>query len=104
MNDNPPVEDQVNQALDDSIENLSPEIRRRLNQARIDAVAQKQKSRPLWKLASAFSFLLAITLGWQFWSAPNEEPMESFAEVYQEDPELLEELEFVYWMAEENGR
>ena len=102
MNDDSNFEDRVNQSLDDSIDNLSPDVQRRLNQIRIEAVEKKSHSIPLWKTAGAMSFALAVALSWQFIPAENEAPIEPFADVLQEDLDMLDELEFVYWMAEEN--
>jgi len=101
MKDDRQLEDSVNQALDDSIENLSPDVQRRLNQIRIEATQKQTQAYPLWKTAGAMSFALAMVVSWQFWPANNEVPIDPFAEVLQEDLEMLEELEFVYWMAEE---
>ncbi len=102
--DNPinsdPLEREINQALDDSIENLSPEIRRQLNRARITAT-EKRHSRLFWlPVASAMSVALAVLIGWQLVQKPVPEET-IFAEVLQEDLDMLEELEFAYWIAEE---
>jgi len=96
------TETQVNQALDQSIEQLSPEVRRRLNRIRVEAVEAKSGFRPLLQTAGAISFLLVLTLGWQLWPVKESQPLPLFAEELHEDPQLLEDLEFVYWMAEEN--
>ena len=107
MNDDLKIEDRVNQALDDSVDDLSPEIRRRLNQNRIAATQSKPPVFTVWKTAGAISF--ALLLGLVFQLVPNQQDMqtETFAQilegdVLQEDLEMLEELEFVYWMAEES--
>lgn len=101
MNENKnSVENKVNQALDNSIEELSPDIRRRLNQIRIDAVENKHHPFSYMKMASAFSFVFVAFLGWQFIPTQEHIPDSLFADVLQEDIEMLDELEFVYWMAE----
>ncbi|TQV75201.1 DUF3619 family protein [Aliikangiella marina] len=107
MNDDSKVETQINQALDDSVENLSPDVRRRLNQIRMRATEQKTSGFPIWKTAGAVSF--AVVMGLVFQLAPNQQEAqnETFAQILeddllQEDLEMLEELEFIYWMAEES--
>jgi hypothetical protein len=102
MNDNTPLEDRVNQALDDSVDNLSPEVRRQLNQIRLNAVERKKSRGVYWKTAGAMSFALALTLGWQLWPEQAEPAVELYADVLEEDLDMLDELEFIYWMAEEN--
>ncbi len=96
-------ESHINSALDDSVENLSPEIRRKLNQIRIKAAQNKTKSIPLWKTASAFSVLLAVLLSWQMWPDESAMPLTPFADVLEEDLDMLDDLEFVYWMVEDSG-
>ena len=64
MNDNSDLESQVNQALDDSIDNLSPDIQRQLNRIRIEATQSKKLRRPIWQTAAAFSVMLALVTGW----------------------------------------
>lgn len=100
------VENQVNQALDDSVEDLSPELRRRLNQIRINAVEKKSRKIPLWKLATALSVFFAVTLVWQLQPVKQDDFSTlyselAYSEVLQEDLDMLNDLEFVYWMAEE---
>jgi len=97
----PPLEGQINQELDNSIENLSPEVRRQLNQARISAIEKKSNSPIYWKTASAFSLVFALVVGWQLLEPPIPIDDTPFADVLQEDLEMLDDLEFVYWMAEE---
>ena len=95
------TEEQINQALDRSIDDLSPEVRRRLNQARISAIEKKSKPRIYWKTASAFSLFFALAVGWQLLPTPMPIDNTPFADVLQEDLEMLDDLEFVYWMVEE---
>lgn len=107
MNDDLKIEDQVNQALDESIDNLSPDVRRRLNQIRIEAAENKNDGFPIWKTAGAVSFAVMLGLGFQLVPNQQDQNVETFAQileddVLQEDLEMLEELEFVYWMAEES--
>ena len=103
MNDEQ-LEDQVNQALDNSIENLSPDVRRNLNRIRIDATEGKARPRSFLKYASVLSVAFAVVVGWQLMPSLTDVQDDLFAEVLQEvlqeDPEMLDDLEFVYWMAE----
>ena len=108
MNDKNSLENQINQALDDSVESLSPDVRRRLNQIRIEATEKKSGRSPMLKFAAAMSFLFVLTLSWQLWQPLEEVTNSSFAEVaffevLEEDPDMLDDLEFVYWMAEESN-
>lgn len=96
------IEEQVNQALDDSVENLSPDVRRKLNQIRMQALQPKRSLSPFWKLSGAVSFVLMLALALQFNRVEKDEPITFFSAVLEEDPEMLNELEFIYWLAEEN--
>jgi hypothetical protein len=94
------LEDTINHALDQSIETLSPEIRRSLNQSRFNATEKKSR-RVIWiPLASAMSLAFALIIGWQI-SQPPATSETVFADVLQEDLEMLEDLEFAYWISEE---
>jgi len=105
MNDSTSIENQVNQSLDESVENLSPEVRRHLNQSRIKALEVKVHSHwrlsPIQKIAAGVSFLLVVSFSWQFMSQPVDDAVTPFAAVLDEDLEMLSDLEFVYWLAEE---
>ncbi len=107
------LENLINDALDDSIDELSPEVQRRLTPMRIKAAQAKEKSswcglNSSWQLATAFSIAFAVIVSWQMWPTLDKTPLievadlSPFAEVLQEDLEMLEQLEFVYWMAEES--
>jgi hypothetical protein len=100
------IENQVNQSLDESIENLSPEVRRALNQSRHKALEATARSNwrltPMHKLAVGASFLLVVSFSWQFFTQVQEENVTPFAAVLDEDLEMLNDLEFVYWLAEES--
>ncbi|MCP4273923.1 MAG: hypothetical protein GY781_18525 [Gammaproteobacteria bacterium] len=95
------VEEEVNQALDDSVENMPMLLRRELKKIRIEATECQSNAFPIWKTATAFSFMFAIALGWQLWPTQKEIPLTPFAEVLEEDLDMINDLEFVYWMAEE---
>ncbi len=96
------IDKRVNQALDTSIENLTPDVRRRLNQARLaTADSTHRPFTPVLRWAGAVSIALAVFVIVSIDNKPEQISIEPFAEVLQEDPEMLEELEFVYWMTEE---
>ncbi len=95
------IEEPINRALDTSIENLSPEVRRRLNQARIAATEKNPSPHYYWKTVSALNVFFALAIGWQLLPSPVQIQETSFADVLQEDLEMLDDLEFIYWMAEE---
>jgi len=109
------IENLINNALDESVEELSPEVQRRLTPMRVIASQAAEKNSAgfgtSWKLATAFTVVVAVSVSWNMWSeveptiAPNSLvsiDVSPFDEVLQEDLEMLDELEFVYWMAEEN--
>lgn len=95
-------------ALDQSIESLDPTIRRRLNQARMAAVKQKPQIWQAWFkpagfLASATAIAITVML-----VAPNyqsdiqadwQQPL--LTDVMSEDPDMLDDLEMLFWLAEE---
>ncbi|PCJ50299.1 MAG: hypothetical protein COA74_03515 [Gammaproteobacteria bacterium] len=95
------VEEVVNQALDDSVDNMSMGLRRNLNKIRIEATEPKAKYFPVWKTATTFSFMLTVVIAWQLLPSQTEVPLTPFAEVLEEDLDMLNDLEFAYWMAEE---
>ena len=94
------VETRVNQVLDASIDDLSPDVRRKLNQARMVAIERKSTAQVYWKPVMSLSFAAVLMIGWQLNKEPEPITESLFAEVMQEDFELLSELEFIYWMAE----
>jgi len=95
------IEDAVNRNLDASIDNLDPAVRRRLNQARIAAVATRSSPRVSWRFASAVSFALIVSLSWNFLPPSTAEPEVLLTDVLQEDLEMLDDLEFIVWMSED---
>ncbi|PHS18608.1 MAG: hypothetical protein COA86_07930 [Kangiella sp.] len=117
-NDDSQVEKRVNDALDSSIEDLHPDIRRKLNQARIKALqsttAMPFFKKPVWKIAGAVGFVITLS----FITISNkqelsersntiaensgtEKPMIFENSLSNEEIILLENLEFALWMAEE---
>jgi hypothetical protein len=98
----------VIESLDESVEHLDAHTLSRLNQARHRALAQAEKPRllnPQWLKAATFAVLLVTVInGWQFFSTPNNQLMntDDFEMVIANDDfELLQDLDFVAWMIEE---
>jgi len=109
------IENLINNALDKSVEELSPDVQRRLTPMRVIASQAAEKNSAgfgtSWKLATAFTVVVAVSVSWNMWSEVESTiatnslasiDVSPFDEVLQEDLEMLDELEFVYWMAEEN--
>ncbi|MGX5173267.1 hypothetical protein ACUR5C_04460 [Aliikangiella sp. IMCC44653] len=96
------VEDCVNQALDDSVENLSPEVRRALNSSRVSATQRRLKKPLFYQMVGAMSLVVMVMLFWQLNDSNTPTAIEVYAEIPEEDLELLDELEFVYWLAEDS--
>ena len=98
----------VVESLNNSIEHLDANTLSRLNQARHRALALAEKPRllnPQWLKAATFAVLLVTVInGWQFFSTPNNQLMntDDFEMVIANDDfELLQDLDFVAWMIEE---
>lgn len=112
------VEKRVTDALDSSIEELHPDIRRKLNQARIKALqsttAMPFFKKPVWKVAGAISFVITLSIislsnNQELDVLDNSVAVNSVVEksiifedsLTDEEIVLLENLEFALWMAEE---
>jgi hypothetical protein len=106
--DNSQIENRVNNALDSSIDDLHPDIRRKLNQARIKAL-QSQTAMPFfkkstWKMAGAISFVLTLTFITMTGNQDIEQTKNTIVfedSLTNEDISLLDNLEFALWIAEE---
>ena len=113
------VEDRVVSVLDSSIEDLHPDIKRKLNQARIKALQSRTTmpffKKPVWKIAGAVSFVITLSiisinniqeLGEIDTSIAEktivEKPMIFTDSLTDEEIILLENLEFALWMTEED--
>ena len=103
MNNDEPIENKINQALDDSVENLSPEIRRSLNRIRIEATEKKASKNYLLRYASVLGVAFAFIIGLQLMPVTQSDQVDLLAEMPQEELEMLDDLEFVYWMAESDS-
>ncbi len=101
MSNKQSIEPVVNDNLDASIENLHPDVRRRLNQARIKAVESRGKPQMNWRLTGALSFALVLALSWNFIPEPSLEVEPLLTEVLEEDLDMLEDLDFIVWMSED---
>lgn len=93
---------QVRRSLDDSMETLDPETRSALARARARALAAGEKRVLRWRwpataaLAGAGALLLVL---WLRASPPEPPPIAAHAPA--EGAELIEELEFYTWLAEQ---
>ena len=119
MNQKENWEESINEALDQSIDDLSPSIKNQLAAARAEASSRLSPATPFWRntwhYAAACSLLLSFGLAWfllpstldqvdnaSFGDGSQEIADAQLEEVPDEDFELLNELEFVYWMSEED--
>ena len=104
-------ERKAKQALEFDEQGLSPEILERLGSARRAAVAQVDEDREhrsgFWAPAGAFA-VTALAVGAIWFNSNTQPPVldESFevvqlAQLAMHDSELLEDLEFIAWMAEQ---
>jgi hypothetical protein len=107
-NDNSQLENRVNNALDSSIDDLHPDIRRKLNQARIKALRPQAAipffKKSAWKMAGAISFVLTLTIIAMTDNHDIEQIKNTIVfedSLTNEDINLLENLEFALWIAEE---
>lgn len=103
------IEKEVSNVLDRSVEQLTPEVRRGLNAARNNALQQRNKKDWWYSLKPAASVavvVVLVSLSLQ-WPSSGEHEMvtsvEPFADVFEEDLDMLEDLELVYWIAESEG-
>lgn len=103
-----PMEKTVAQALDESVEQIDATTLSLLNQARHRAV---ESARPRWQFqrmsaaaAIVCTLVVSVILVQQI-RAPSGVPAMSDADmnIFQEDIEMLEELEMMYWLAEQEG-
>lgn len=107
---------QVSAALDNSLDQVSPEVQARLKQARISAMANSErKSMPSVFLpvgGAAFALGMLLILVWPSMQETDqglqaiafEEQLEDLILVSEMDEETLavvEEIEFAYWLAQE---
>ena len=96
----------VTNALDQSIETLSPSLQQELARRRQAALFGDKKATNRWWIpAMAFSsaFFAMVMLNNQ------EQPEQFFVleqanvmEISSEDPEMLSDLEFVYWLSQQD--
>ena len=106
------LNERVAEALDESVESLSPEIRRKLNHIRLSAVEKKSNQFFGWKQVTVMGVLVMAVISTQFLPEQGEPLNNTIAnlsdddlfnqELLMEDPEMLADLEFAYWIAEES--
>ena len=110
MNKPDKFEDKVNSLLDESVDDLSPDISRRLQQARYAAL-EKAKPRSFWSYypqALTAMFAVAVVSVSLMFNFNDDElvntdlAMETDIEMLtsNEGLELMEDLEFMQWLAE----
>lgn len=110
MNKPKEFEDKVKKILDESLDDLTPDITRRLQQARYAAL-EKTKSKTRWSFypqAATAIFAVAVISMSMFLNLTDNElnetefAMESDIEMLtaNESLDLLEDLEFIQWLAE----
>lgn len=110
------IESQAKASLDKSVEQLDENIESKLAQIRLNALSSQTKSQLIsgWvferkSLVSAFSVVALVFLfAADFIStevSTTAEPLLTQNELTQnelaEDPELLDDLEFIYWLSQE---
>jgi hypothetical protein len=95
----------ISQRLDDSVESLDAATLSRLNQARHRALETGAQSpqRSSWIVAAAFaSVFVVVSVGWLVnTSMPAQD--ENAVIASSEDLELIDDLEFVSWLAEQDA-
>ena len=110
MSKNIEFENKVKAYLDDSLDELSPDITRRLQQARYAAL-EKAKPRSLWSFfpqtATVAVAIAVVSLSLNFNFNQNETidtmiAMETEMEMLtsNDNLELMEDLEFIQWLVE----
>jgi len=112
MSNNIGFENKAKASLDDSLDEISPDITRRLKQARYAAL-EKAKPRSLWSFfpqAATVAFAIAVvSLSLNFNFNQNETTdtviaMETETEMEMltsnDNLELMEDLEFIQWLVE----
>ena len=110
MNDPENIEQHAKKVLDESVNDLSPDITRRLQQARYAAI-EKAKARSVWSFyPQAITTLFAVAVvSMSLWFSMGEPDMTEIALTMEteiemltsnETLELMEDLEFIQWLAE----
>ncbi len=106
------LEQQAKSSLDNSIEQLDPAIEQQLALIRKNALQPTVEHSSRFSffqpssLVSAFSLVAVVFLLSSYYDGSNENkhvtpPLLVQNEMF-EDPELLAELEFIYWLSQEN--
>lgn len=113
MNKHNDFETRVKSLLDESADDISPEVSRRLQHARNKALAENRHRRHpyMLPLAAAASVLVAI-ISVNVWHADTDNELAGFTLAMEteielltskDNLELLEDLEFIQWLAETEG-
>lgn len=99
----------VAQALNDSVHDIDAATLSKLNQARQKAM---NTSQPRWSMkkftaaaAMACTMVIAVLVTQQPWRTDAPATMADVnMNILQEDVEMLEDLEMLYWLVEQEGR
>ena len=110
MNRNSDFETRIKDILDTGAEQISPDIARRLQQARNRAVMKARKSpKPVWLPAAVAASVLLVLVSFQFWYGQVAQDIpditlamevEMDLLISKDNLELIEDLEFFNWLAE----
>ena len=94
------------QALDDSIDNLSPQVLSELRNRRQQALVKSTNIPVVWwapatAMAAVFSWFLLVE------QPVDQVPMlalddSQLLELSSEDPDMLADIEFVYWLSQQD--
>ena len=113
------LDTQVSQALDQSLEHVSPSVAEKLRHARVAALSESERQGSVFRLwapapvgGAAFALGLLLILVWPALNDTEhglsalafEERLEDLILVSEMDEEtlsLVEEIEFAYWLAQE---
>ncbi|WP_163930166.1 DUF3619 family protein [Paraferrimonas sp. SM1919] len=102
-----PTESQIKELADSQLTQMPADVKLRLQQARMNALAQaKPKNARPWMLLGP-SLAAAATFGvWMNLQQDSDQielaQVESFELLISEDPEMLTDLEFSIWLAEQS--
>ena len=90
----------ASKALDESVEALDASVLSRLNQARHAALEQRRSSTRVWWLPAVFASLAVVAV--LLINDPLTSPItDTDVIVNNDDLELIEDMEFMTWLAEQ---
>ncbi len=95
--------DRLGRSLDDSVDNLDAATLSRLNQARQQALETRSQQRTNWLMATAFASVLLVVGSVMLSNTTTHTPDEAAYIADIDDLELIDDLEFVSWLAEQDN-